>query len=208
MTPPCDTDSPPSEEVGEIVATLREVDEKKAPSVRDFVEELGSASFGALLLVPSLIIASPASGIPGLPSVGGLLIALIAIQMLCGRDHIWLPEWMMTRRVDGDRINRALDFMRGPVGWIDHLTRPRLTWLLRWPMVVPLQLLCVFCGLAMPFMEMLPLTSSIAAIAVFLVALAIIANDGLLALAGVVVAVTGSFAVVKLATSMISGLFG
>lgn len=208
MTAPREMKPAPSEEVGEIVATLREVDEKKTPSVRDFIEELGTASFGALLLVPSLIIASPASGIPGLPSVGGLIIALIAIQMVFGRDHLWLPEWMMKRRVDGDRINRALDFMRRPVHWIDHLTRPRLTWLLRRPFVLPLQLLCVFCGLAMPFMEMLPLTSSIAATAVFLVALAIIANDGLLALAGVAVAVAGSFAVVKLATSMISGLFG
>lgn len=208
MTGPGDTKPEASEEVGEIVTKLREVDEKKTPSVRDFVEELGAASFGALLLVPSLIIASPASGIPGLPSIGGLIIALISIQMVFGRDHVWLPDWVMARQVDGGRVNRALDFMRRPVHWIDHLTRPRLTWLLRWPMVVPLQLVCVFCGLAMPFMEMLPLTASIAAIAVFLVALAIIADDGLLALAGVAVALAGGAAFLKLAGSVISGLFG
>ncbi|MGY6706220.1 exopolysaccharide biosynthesis protein [Roseinatronobacter sp.] len=197
-----------TEEVGKIVSTLREVDKKKSPCVREFVERLGAASFGALLLVPSMIIASPASGIPGLPSVGGLIIALIAIQMVIGRDHVWLPEWMMQRKVDGDRIDRALDFIRKPVRWIDHVTRPRLTWLLRWPMVLPLQLLCVFCGLAMPFMEVLPLTASIAALAVFLVALAIIANDGLLALAGVAVAVAGATTFVTLAGSVLSGLFG
>jgi hypothetical protein len=208
MTGQRGTDHPPTSEVGEIVAALREVDEKASPSVREFVERLGPASFGALLLVPSMIIASPASGIPGLPSVGGLIIALIAVQMVMGRDHVWLPEWLMTRRVNGDRFDRALDFLRRPLRWIEHLTRPRLTWLLRWPMVLPLQLLCVFCGLAMPVMEMLPLTASIAAVAVFLMALAIISDDGLLALAGGAVAVAGAFTFFNLASSMISGLWG
>jgi len=208
MTDPSDTDQEPPGELGEIISSLRKVDEAKSPSVRDFVEHFGQASFGALLLVPAIIIASPASGIPGLPSVGGLIIALIAIQMVFGRDHVWLPEWMMTRRVDGAKFDRALDFMRRPVRWIDHITRPRLRWLLRWPMVLPLQLLCVFCGLAMPFMEMLPLTASIAALAVLFVALAILADDGLLALVGVAIAVAGSFAFVSMASSMLSGLFG
>ncbi|WP_071796874.1 exopolysaccharide biosynthesis protein [Natronohydrobacter thiooxidans] len=208
MTGPDKTDSDANNEIGEIVDQLREVDQKKTPSVQDFVEELGSASFGAMLLVPSLIVASPASGIPGLPTVAGLIIALISIQMVFGRDHVWLPDWIMRRKLDGDRLNRALDVMRRPLDWIDHLTRPRLTWLLRRPTLVPLQLLCVFCGLAMPVMEMLPLTASIAAVAVFLIALGIIADDGLLALAGVGVALAGGATFLKLAGSVLSGLFG
>lgn len=201
-------DGPDTEEVGEIVSTLRDAGNNPAPSVREIIEKLGQASFGAVLMVPAMIIATPASGIPGLPSVGGLIIALVAMQMVIGRDHVWLPDWLMSRRISGDRFDRALDFMRRPARWIDHVTRPRMTWLLRRPMVLPLQLLCVFCGLAMPFMELLPLTSSIAAMAVFVVAVAIVADDGLLALGGVAIAVAGAFALIKLAGGMINGLLG
>ncbi|MDD7971088.1 exopolysaccharide biosynthesis protein [Roseinatronobacter alkalisoli] len=208
MTVPDDASQKSTEEIGEIVSTLHDAGEGHSPSVRDIIKRLGQASFGALLLVPAMIIATPASGIPGLPTVCGLIIALIAIQMLTGRDHIWLPDWVMERRIDGDRFERALDFLQRPVGWIDYLSRPRMTWLLRWPMVLPLQLVCVFCGLAMPFMEWVPLTSSIAAIAVCLVAVAFIADDGLLALAGVAVAVAGAAAFIQLAGHMIAGVFG
>lgn len=195
-------------EVSEIVSVLHETGENRSPTVGDIIQNLGSASFGALLLVPAMIIATPASGIPGLPSVGGLIIALIAAQMVIGRDHVWLPKWLMNRRINPDRLERALDFMRRPARWIDHVTRPRLTWLLRWPMVVPLQVLCVFCGLAMPMMELVPMTSSIAAIAVFVIAVGIIADDGLLAILGAAVAIAGVLVFHRLGGGVIAGILG
>ncbi|MBQ2260023.1 MAG: exopolysaccharide biosynthesis protein [Loktanella sp.] len=196
------------QEIGEIVETLREVGEDKSPTVRDIVEQLGSASFGAMLLVPAMVIASPASGIPVLPTICGLIIALISIQMVFGRDHIWLPDWLMTRKLDQDRFDRMLHFVRKPVRWVDRVTRPRLTWLLRWPAVLPLQVLCVLCGLAMPVMELVPLTSSIAAFAVCLVAVSLMSDDGFFALAGVVVAIGGAVVFSSLARGVISSVFG
>ncbi len=203
-----DADQPHADEVGAIVTTLHEATMNGSPSVRGIIERLGQASFGALLLVPAMIVASPASSIPGLPTTGGVIIALIAVQMVVGRDHIWLPEWMMERRIDDKKFDRALNFLRRPVRWIDRVTRPRMTWVLRQPMLLPLQLLCILCGLAMPFLEFVPMSSSVAAVVVFMVAVAIISDDGLLALAGMVVAIAGSFGAIKLANGLISGLFG
>lgn len=195
-------------EIGEIVATLRKAGDDHSPSVREIVEHLGQASFGAMLLVPAMIVATPASGLPGLSSTGGLIIALIACQMIVGRKHVWLPAWLMDRRIDSDRFDRALDFLRRPVRWVDHVTRARLTWVLRWPMVVPLHVLCVLCGLAMSLFELVPFSSSIAAVAVCIIAVAIIADDGVLALLGVAVALAGAVSFIGLAGSILSGIFG
>ncbi|MFU8865281.1 MAG: exopolysaccharide biosynthesis protein [Rhodobacterales bacterium] len=195
-------------EVGEIVETLHEINEEDAPSVRDIVSGLGQASFGAMLMVPAMLVTSPASGVPALPSACGMIIALIAVQMVLGRDHLWLPSWLMERRINARKFDSAIDFLQKPVGWIDRITRARLTWLLGQPMLVVLQSLCVLCGLAMPVMELVPLTSSVAGLAVCLLAVSFITCDGLFALAGVAVAIAGLGTFFALAGSVVSTVFG
>ncbi|WP_322895352.1 MULTISPECIES: exopolysaccharide biosynthesis protein [unclassified Yoonia] len=191
-----------SRKISTIVASLRDIGDADAVSVRQIVKQLGGDSFGPMMLVPALIVATPASGIPGLSGAGGLIIALVAIQMVLRRDHVWLPSFLMERRIARTKFERAIDFVQRPVGWIDAVTGKRLTWLLRWPLILPLQLLCVVLGLAMPVLEFLPFTSSIAATAVVIVAVAIVADDGLVALVGIAVATAGAAIVSGLVTTI------
>jgi hypothetical protein len=44
-----------------------------------------------LLLLASVALASPLSGIPGIPTSMGVLVLLIAGQLIVGRDYFWLP---------------------------------------------------------------------------------------------------------------------
>ncbi|MCR8725620.1 exopolysaccharide biosynthesis protein [Frigidibacter sp. ROC022] len=153
-------------------------------SVRELVETLGPASFTSLLLVPALIVVSPLSGIPFLPTLCGLSIALIALQMSFGRQHIWLPDWILRRTMDRKRFLRALTWLDRPAGWIDSVTAQRLAWLTRLPFRSLLLAACALAGGAMPFLEILPFTSSILASAVVLIALGLLVGDGLAALLG------------------------
>ena len=57
---------------------------------------------------------------------------------------------------------------------------------------------CILAGLAMPFLELLPLTSSILATAVTLIGLGLLVRDGLLALLGLGCVATGFALVVWL----------
>lgn len=61
------------------------------------VEAVGSRSFGPLLLMVGVTLASPLSGIPGMPTTMGMLVLLIAVQLLFGRQHFWLPRWLLKR---------------------------------------------------------------------------------------------------------------
>lgn len=156
-------------------------------SIEDIVSSLGEASFAPLLFVPSIIIVSPLSGIPGLSSLFGILIALIAVQMVIGRSHVWLPRWLMRREMGRERFNKALDVMQKPIGFVDRVTHPRLAVLVSWPISKVLQMLCVLCGAMMPFLELVPFSSSILALAVAFFSMAFVTRDGVLAILGLAV---------------------
>ena len=148
--------------------------------VRDILEALGAASFIPNLMLPALAVISPLSGIPLFSSTCGIWIALVSAQMLMGRDHIGLPEFLIRRSISSQRLRTAIEKLRTPAGWIDRLTRQRLTFLLRRPSIWLVQLTCMAAGLSMPLLELLPFTSSILGVVVFLMSLAMLARDGVL----------------------------
>ena len=178
-----------------------EEEEDERPTVGELLEDLGSASLGFTLFVPAVIVVTPLSGIPGLSSLCGITIALAAAQMLVGRSHVWLPRFIRCRRIGREQRERALAWVRRPLTWLDRVTRPRFEWLLRPPFVVPLQIACMLGGAAMPFLELVPLTSSILGLAVALFSVAMITRDGLFALAGLAVIA----AAVALVTALVTG---
>ena len=83
-------------------------------SVRDVLEVLGSRAFTPMLLIPCLALVSPVSAIPGVPTFLSLLVGLVAVQMLFGRQSgetlIWLPHFLLDRSIDAGRLSRAIAF--------------------------------------------------------------------------------------------------
>lgn len=156
-------------------------------SIGDIVQSLGENSLTPNLIFVALAVVSPLSGIPVFSSICGITIALISAQMLVGRDHIWLPSFVMSRRIDSARLDRALKVMRRPAGWLDRITKPRLGFLVRGPVRKLTQVLCMICGLAMPFLEVVPFTSSILGGVVGLLAFGMLARDGLFTLLGLAI---------------------
>lgn len=166
----------------------------KTTSIGDVVGSLEGVSFSAVLLLLAIVIVSPLSGIPVLPSICGIAIALMSAQMIVQRRHIWLPNWVMKRHVPTARVRRSLALMERPAKVLDRVTRRRLEFVLTPPLSVLPKLICMACGLAMPILELVPFTSSILGVVVSILALAMIAGDGLLMLMGtsIVVALIGA----------------
>ena len=153
-------------------------------SVKDAVDSLGAASHSALILLPALLAITPLSGVPGVSSLFGVMIALVSLQMLVGRNSVWLPDVLLRRSIDSAKLRKAIGFLRRPARLVDRHTRERLSLLVRPPARSLLQAACLACGLAMPFLEVIPFTSSIMAMAVAFFATALVVRDGLLAAAG------------------------
>lgn len=149
------------------------------------IEALGRDSFIPNLMIPALAVVSPLSGVPLFSSLCGLTIALVSAQMLVQRRRIWLPGWLLGKGIDSGRLIRAAERMKRPARWLDRITRPRLSLLLRPPLLWVTQAICLICGLMMPFLELVPFTSSILGGVVCLLAFGMLARDGLFTLLGV-----------------------
>ncbi|WP_417719544.1 exopolysaccharide biosynthesis protein [Salipiger sp.] len=171
--------------VGEIVDKLNDAVPEGDVTVGELLKSLGESSLVTVLFVPALLVVSPLSGIPLFSSVCGLLIAVISAQVLFGRKHLSLPGFIMRRSISGDRARAALRRVRGMTDWLDTHTRTRWRFVLRSPMRQWIYVLCLLCGAVMPFLELVPFSSSILGSAVLLFATALIAGDGLLAGLGI-----------------------
>ncbi len=171
--------------VMEIVGRLEQLAAADADvNLRDVIEAFGSTAFVPILMVPALIVFSPLSGIPFLPTFFGLIIGLIALQMTVGRRRLWLPGWLMGREVSSDRLTKALQWLKPSAAWLDRKAKRRLTLLTAQPLVLIPRIACIVCGLAMPFLELVPFSSSFLAAAVLCFSVSFLARDGVFVVLG------------------------
>jgi len=106
------------EEVVEGIEDL--TDHREKVCLGDALDEFGSRSFGPLLVLLPLIELSPVGGIPGVPTVLALLIASIAVQILFGKEHVWVPGFIEKRALSADRLNKWAHRLEGTAARIDH----------------------------------------------------------------------------------------
>lgn len=109
-----------------------------------------------------------------------MIIFLVSVQMLLGREHLWLPRWVLNFRANRARVRAAFGKLHPLVGWLDRRTKTRLTVLTHRPLVFIPQLLCVISGLILPLMEFIPFSSSMIGLAVTLLGIGIFARDGVI----------------------------
>ena len=157
---------------------------------RDYVDlatimdALGTRSFGPVLLLIGVILFSPLSGLPGMPTAMGIGLALISLQLLIGREAFWLPRWLLDRHVSSGRLQSALQWLDRPARFIDWWLRPRLPVLASDNGAVLIAVICLLLALAMPVMELVPFSATAAGLGVVAFGLALVAIDGLFVLLG------------------------
>lgn len=151
-------------------------------SVGDVVEQVGHRGFGPLIFVPALLGASPLGGIPGVPSLLAAVIALIVVQLLLGRAHIWLPRLLRRRNVEADKLKRAVSKSRPGARWLDRWLGRRLTALISSPARMLAALTILGLCVMVPPLEVVPFAALVPMVAIALTGLAITAHDGILML--------------------------
>jgi hypothetical protein len=175
--------------VGDILDRLEQIArDEGAVSLGKVVEALGSRSHGPFLLIPALIDISPVGGIPGLPTLLGAIIILVAAQMLLGRKHLWLPGFLKRRALSQEKTCKTTAKLRGLARFLDRWFHGRLPRLTRGPFVRMAAGLCILLALTVPPLELLPFatTAPMAAIAAF--GLALLVRDGLLMIIATILA--------------------
>ena len=175
--------------VGDVLDELDELADKgDQVCVRDVLDDFGRRSFGPFMMIPALIEISPLGGIPGVPTALALFIALIAAQLVIGREHIWMPEFVQRRSVESGKLHKAVEKLRGLGQWLDEHSQDRLEKLtvgiwLRFAGVVVIALCCT-----VPPLELLPFASTLPMLAIIMIGLGLTVRDGALLLSALIFA--------------------
>nr|WP_319248717.1 exopolysaccharide biosynthesis protein [uncultured Celeribacter sp.] len=175
---------PEPRSINDILTALNRACDGDSVSVDQIFDEIGHRSFAPALLVPALLLVSPISGIPGVPTVGSIIIFFFAVQAIIGTDHLWLPGFIRKRNMPCSKLSKALIWLQKPADWIDERTERRLSVLARWPWHNLAYVAMIALAMIMPFLEILPMVTSVACFSISLLALGIMVRDGLLVLLG------------------------
>ena len=130
------------------------------------------------MLIFALIAVSPASAIPGLTATVAAIVFILMVQMILGRDSVWLPDVILRRELSTERLCKGIGWLRRPVRFVERFLKERLTWLLHRPWLYLPQLLILALTLFMPFMEIIPTSGSIASAVIALFAAGLLTRDG------------------------------
>ncbi|GAB5446933.1 exopolysaccharide biosynthesis protein [Gymnodinialimonas sp.] len=168
----------------EIIDRVLEAAEAETTDIRTILQSFGRASFTPVLLLPAIAVATPLSGIPFFSSLMGILIVLVSAQMLARRRFLWLPNWILARKVAGNVLESAFTRLKPVAAWLDRRTAERFRLLFHRPLIFIPQLICLISGLIMPFLEFVPFSSSVVGVGVAVLTLGMLARDGVVILIG------------------------
>lgn len=160
----------------------------------------GERTFGFLFVLLSLPSALPIPA-PGYSIPFGIVMALLAVQLITGAEQPWLPKNWGKK---GFERKKVCGFMEAGVPWLERIeavSRPRLLAVCTNPLGR------LFIGLAILLMSIsmmipIPLTNTLPAIGIFVTGFGLVNDDGAISLAGMTIC-----AVSAAATSTILYLF-
>jgi hypothetical protein len=172
-------------------------------TVRDIMAVLQERAFAVLVVLLGLPNCLPMP--PPIPLVCGLLLALVAVQIIFGRPMPWLPRALLNRSVARTDVERAVNRAMPAFRRLERFSRPRMTFL-DTPVTLRLMgvvILLMALGLlfAPPFVGQIPL-----GLAVCLVGLGLVERDGLVILGGLVVGSVGMTLSLGFVYAIFSGL--
>jgi hypothetical protein len=147
-------------------------------TVEEIINCLGKHSFASTILAFSLISTSPASGIPGVTAFVGLVVMFLVVQMIFGRDSLWLPGFIMRRDIAAKKLREGVRWLRRPVAFVDRFLHERATFLLHRPWIYLPLIMVLLLTMFMPFMEVVPTSGSIASAMIAIFAAGYLMRDG------------------------------
>jgi hypothetical protein len=188
-----------------VLKSLVETSDAPRISVGDIVSALGGRAYALLLVILGLPNCLPMP--PPIPLVCGLLVLMVALQLLVGLPSPWLPRRILglsASRSSAQRLTaRALPWLEA----LERLARPRLAVLqsaagLR--LVGGVVLICAIALLvAAPFVGQIPL-----GIAICLIGLGLVERDGLIIGIGALFGLIGVAFSIGFVWAIMRGLMG
>jgi hypothetical protein len=163
-------------------------------SIGQMLDQFSSRSYGPVLLLIALIAVGPTGAIPGMSIVTGLLVIAISVQLIIGRDHIWVPDRAKSFEVTQNKICELVERAKPVTSRIDKVMKRRWPVLVEGPALYVIGATCIALALTMFPLALLPFAVAIPGTAIGFFALALTARDGVFAAIGYAVSAGAIYA--------------
>src|SRR5262249_12444740 len=140
------------------------------------IDFLGSRSIGAMMLFLALPMALPIPA-PGLSALFGVPLILISAQLVVGMRRTWLPRWLSDRSIARDQFHALVHRMLPTLHLLERIVRPRVTWLTGDWAMIPIGAICLVLAIIVTLP--VPFGNAVPGIAISLLAIGLLARDGL-----------------------------
>ncbi len=159
--------------------------------------------FGFLLVILSLPSALPVPA-PGYSVPFGILIFLLAVQLIAGAKIPWLPKKMMNYPM---QLTTVQGFLKAGIPWlkkIEAIARPRLSYICTTlPGRVTIGVAIALMAISM--MIPIPGTNTLPAMGVFVTSFGLSEDDGAISLGGLVMCVLGAVLTTSILVAVVWG---
>ncbi|MGK7919396.1 MAG: exopolysaccharide biosynthesis protein [Trichodesmium sp.] len=167
-------------------------DEERAVTVtlKDIIELAGERIFGFLFVILALPSALPVPA-PGYSIPFGILLFLLAVQLIVGAKTPWLPQSWLNNSISLEKVQGVL---KSGIPWlqkIELISRPRLSYICT-SFVGRIIIGCAIALMAISMMIPIPGTNTLPAIGIFVTGFGLLDDDGAISLGGLVLCVMGA----------------
>jgi hypothetical protein len=170
------------------------------------VEVFGEKSFAILFVV---LLGVPALPLPtgGATHVFEIIAALLALQLIVGRDEIWLPQKWCKLELAGPKQQKFIEGLMKLIRRLERLSRPRLRFLFQSRVSNSVFGLLVIGGTAGAFFAP-PFTGldTLPALGVVLLSLGVLLEDVIVAAVGLVVGAAGVLLEIIVGSAVVHGV--
>ncbi|MBC5798278.1 MAG: exopolysaccharide biosynthesis protein [Sphaerospermopsis sp.] len=172
-------------------------------TLADILLLAGERIFGFLLVILSLPSALPVPA-PGYSTPFGVLIVLLAVQLVAGAKTPWLPAKMLNHQI---QLSTVQGFLKAGLPWlrrIEAIARPRISYICTTlPGRVTIGVAIALMAISM--MIPIPGTNTLPAMGIFVTAFGLSEDDGAISLGGLVLCLMGGILTTSILLALVWG---
>lgn len=172
-------------------------------TIAQILDALDARAFGLATLIFAIPSVIPMP--PGVPTVVGIALLIVSIQMVAGRQELWLPKFLSKRGFSRAALISGFEKIKPQLEFVEKVARPRLLFLTGKAATVMIGVVILLMAVIL-ILPLPPGGNFPPALACAVLGMGLVERDGLIVLLGLVVTVAASIAAYFLVALLIGAL--
>lgn len=173
-------------------------------TVSRLAKTIGAQGHAPLLMVAAVFMVLPTGMIPGVGGALGVLVAIVGVQMLLGREGVWVPPFFGKRELSADDVERLAKQVKPVSLWLERHMAMRWGTLAGGNVSVSIiAVILILGGGSLLVLGAIPVATPLVGLPIAVFAFGLLARDGVIVTFGYALV-----ALVILALLMLSGAVG